>query len=434
MLLTKSGGWLGPIANILGYLMDAIFSFCNMLSMPKIGLCIILFTLIIYLILMPLTVKQQKFAKLSARMNPELQAIRNKYQNKQDQASMMKMNEETKAVYAKYGVSPMGSCIQLLIQMPILFALYRVIWNIPAYVEGVKSAFLPLAEKILSISGSQQYLAEFASKNNVNFEKLGYTADTIIDCLYKFKPTDWSNLAADGKFTEISELVKNTQQNIDQMNNFLGINIANSPFNMMKEVFVDGKFSILMLIAALAIPVLAGVTQWLSIKLSTAATSSSSNNDGSMESSMKMMNNMMPLISVFFCFTLPAGMGIYWISGAVIRSIQQVIVNKHIEKMDIDVLVKKNMDKSLAKENKQREKMGLPPKKEYGSKTNSNSSIKNMSHASTANIKKPVTEQDKKKQMENSTEYYKSHSEAKPGSITAKARMVEQFNEKNKKK
>lgn len=151
---------------------------------------------------------------------------------------------------------------------------------------------------------------------------------------------------------------------------------------------------------------------------------------------MKMMNNTMPLISVFFCFTLPAGMGIYWIAGAVIRSIQQVIVNKHIEKMDIDVLVKKNMEKSLAKENRQREKMGLPPKKEYGSKgnTKSNTNIKNMSHTSTANIKRPETEQDRKKQIENSTEYYKSHSEAKPGSIAAKARMVEQYNEKNKKK
>lgn len=437
MLLTKSGGWLGPIASILGYIMDAIFSFCKMLSLPNIGLCIILFTLVIYLLLMPLTIKQQKFSKLSAKMNPELQAIRNKYQSKQqDQAAMMKMNEETKEVYAKYGVSPMGSCLQLLIQMPILFALYRVIWNIPAYVDGVKNAFLPLAEKILSISGSQTYLAEFASKNNVNFEKLGYTTDTIIDCLYKFKPADWSAMAADGKFSAISDMVTSTQQNVDHMNYFLGINIANSPFAMLKEVFTSGSFSIVLLIGALAIPVLAGLTQWLNIKLSTTATSSSDSDDGSMAASMKMMNNMMPLMSVFFCLTLPAGMGIYWIAGAVIRSIQQVITNKYIDRMDLDVLVKKNMEKSLAKENKQREKMGLPPKKEYGSKskTNIGSNVKNMSHTSTANIKKPATEQDKKKQIEDSTEYYKSHAQAKPGSIAAKARMVEQFNEKNKKK
>ena len=81
--------------------------------------------------MMPLTVKQQKFSKLSAKMNPELQAIQSKYKNKKDNDSMMKMNEETKAVYKKYGVSPSGSCLQLVIQLPILWALYRVIYNFP---------------------------------------------------------------------------------------------------------------------------------------------------------------------------------------------------------------------------------------------------------------------------------------------------------------
>lgn len=429
MLLTKSGGWLGPVAVILGLIMNAIFSLCDMISLPNIGLCIILFTIIIYLLMMPLTIKQQKFSKLSAKMNPELQAIQKKYKNKQDQASMVKMNEETKEVYAKYGVSPVGSCLQLLIQMPILFALYRVIWNIPAYVDGVKNAFMPLAEKILSIAGSQDYLAKFASSNNVNFEKLGYTTDTIIDCLYKFKPADWSAMAADGKFSNISHLVTSTQQSVDHMNNFLGINIANSPLNMIRDLFSSGEFSILILIAALAIPVLAGLTQWMNIKLSTSATNPSANDEGSMAASMKMMNNLMPLMSVVFCFTLPAGMGIYWIAGAVVRSVQQVMINKQIEKMDIDVMIQKNMEKSLAKENKQREKMGLSPKKEYGTKTKVNTN-----HISNGNKKPSVTKEDRDKQIKNSTDYYNSSSKAKPGSLAAKARMVEQFNEKNRKK
>lgn len=429
MLLTKSGGWLGPVAVILGLIMNAIFSLCDMISLPNIGLCIILFTIIIYLLMMPLTIKQQKFSKLSAKMNPELQAIQKKYKNKQDQASMVKMNEETKEVYAKYGVSPVGSCLQLLIQMPILFALYRVIWNIPAYVDGVKNAFMPLAEKILSIAESQDYLAKFASSNNVNFEKLGYTTDTIIDCLYKFKPADWSAMAADGKFSNISHLVTSTQQSVDHMNNFLGINIANSPLNMIRDLFSSGEFSILILIAALAIPVLAGLTQWMNIKLSTSATNPSANDEGSMAASMKMMNNLMPLMSVVFCFTLPAGMGIYWIAGAVVRSVQQVMINKQIEKMDIDVMIQKNMEKSLAKENKQREKMGLSPKKEYGTKTKVNTN-----HISNGNKKPSVTKEDRDKQIKNSTDYYNSSSKAKPGSLAAKARMVEQFNEKNRKK
>ncbi len=100
--------------------------------------------------MLPLTIKQQKFSKFSAKMNPELKAIQKKYANKKDEMSMLAMNEETKAVYAKYGVSPTGSCLQLLIQMPILFALYQVIMRVPAYVDGVKNVFTELATQILA--------------------------------------------------------------------------------------------------------------------------------------------------------------------------------------------------------------------------------------------------------------------------------------------
>ena len=103
MLLTKSNTFIiGPIATVLGVIMNAIFDFCNgVFGIQNIGLCIILFTVLIYVLMIPMTVKQQKFSKLSAQMNPEIQKIQKKYKGKQDQASMMKLNEETKAVYAK---------------------------------------------------------------------------------------------------------------------------------------------------------------------------------------------------------------------------------------------------------------------------------------------------------------------------------------------
>ena len=149
IILTQyNGKIIGPIAKLLGYLMNAIFEFLNMIKIPNIGLSIIIFTIVIYLLLMPLTIKQQKFSKLSAKMNPELQAIQKRYKDKKDNDSMMAMNAETKAVYAKYGVSPSGSCLQLLIQMPILFALYRVIYNMPAYVTRIRDAFGVIADSI----------------------------------------------------------------------------------------------------------------------------------------------------------------------------------------------------------------------------------------------------------------------------------------------
>ena len=151
IILTQyNGKIIGPIAKLLGYLMNAIFEFLNMIKIPNIGLSIIIFTIVIYLLLMPLTIKQQKFSKLSAKMNPELQAIQKRYKDKKDNDSMMAMNAETKAVYAKYGVSPSGSCLQLLIQMPILFALYRVIYNMPAYVTRIRDAFGVIADSIIA--------------------------------------------------------------------------------------------------------------------------------------------------------------------------------------------------------------------------------------------------------------------------------------------
>lgn len=122
--------------------MDLLFRFTSSVGILNIGLCIILFTLVVKILMFPLTIKQQKSSKLMTVMQPEIQAIQNKYKGKTDNESMMKMNVETKAVYEKYGTSMTGGCLQLVIQLPILLALYRVIYNIPAYVSSVKTYFM----------------------------------------------------------------------------------------------------------------------------------------------------------------------------------------------------------------------------------------------------------------------------------------------------
>ena len=125
------------VAEVMGWLMNGIYK----IGIHNLGLCIILFTIIIYAFMIPLQIKQQKFSKMNAVMSPELQKISKKYRGKKDQASQMKMQEETMAVYEKYGVSPTGSCLQLFIQMPIFFALYQVIINIPGYIGEIKAIF-----------------------------------------------------------------------------------------------------------------------------------------------------------------------------------------------------------------------------------------------------------------------------------------------------
>lgn len=419
MLLTKSTTFIiGPVATLLGYIMNGIFWVQSQIGIESIGLCIILFTIVIYMLLMPLTIKQQKFSKLQSKMNPELQAIQKKYKDKrQDQAAMMKMNEETQAVYQKYGVNPMGSCLQLIIQMPILFALYRVIWNIPAYVGTVKNAFLPLAQELMNVSGAQDFMAEIASKNAVSFKEM--TELTLIDVLYKFKPENWSALLK--QFPDLSSLITSTQGDVDRMNYFLGLNIADSPASIFQTAIAAG--SVLMIIAALLVPVLSALTQWLNTKLMSTQNDTQPTSGGAadtMAATMKSMNVMMPIMSAVFCFTLPVGMGIYWIIGAVVRSIQQLVVNKHIDKMDLDDIVKKNIEKA----NKKRAKKGLPPQK-----------ITNTAKLNAKTIDRPQpSKEDRAEKIQNATDYYKNTTKAKPGSLASKAQMVQQYNEKHAKK
>lgn len=416
IVLTKSSTFIiGPVAELLGILMNGIFSFLEMVGIPNIGLTIILFTLIIYLLMAPLTIKQQKFSKLSAKMNPEIQAIQKKYQGKKDNDSMMKMNEETKAVYEKYGTSPTGSCLQLLIQMPILFALYRVIANVPAYVPNVKKVFEPLVQGLMSTNGAQAVIQELGAAKG--FGKYDYTAaDTFVDVLNKLSTAELADLS--DKFPNLSGIISDVSGKLAEMNNFLGINIANSPSFIMKDAVAAG--SVILIIGALSIPVLAALTQWLNTKLMPQPETGNSQEPNTMASSMKTMNVMMPIMSAVFCFTLPAGMGLYWIAGAVIRSIQQIAINKHLDHVDFDQVVKKNIEKAGQK----REKKGLPPQ-----------SVSTAAKINTKGIdskKSSMTEEERAAKLRTATEYYNNQT-AKPGSIAAKANMVKQYNEKNNK-
>lgn len=124
---------------------------------------------------------------------------------------------------------------------------------------------------------------------------------------------------------------------------------------MLKEAWANGAW--LLVIGAIAIPVLSALTQWINVKLMPQQDTSSNGNDqaAAMASSMKTMNMIMPLMSAWFCFTLPSGLGLYWVAGSVVRSIQQVVINKHIDKMNFDDIIKKNSAKSAKKLEKMKE-------------------------------------------------------------------------------
>lgn len=419
ILATKSGPpIIGQIAVVMGWIMNAIYKVLEAVGIQNLGLCIIIFSILIYLCMTPLQIKQQKFSKLSAIMQPEIQKIQKKYQGKKDQDSMMKMQEETQAVYQKYGVSATGSCVQLAIQMPILYALYQVIQNIPAYVGSVYNVFNGVCTKILAVDGFTDIINNFITDNKMTrVRQVTENADSIVDFLYALSPSQWESLQNISQFSGFSDQISKTASEIQKMQTFGVLNIADQPLSYIKTG------SLILIIAALAIPLLSWATQMLNLKLMPQAATQNGNNDNNaMASSMKTMNTVMPLMSAFFCFTFPVGLGIYWIASSVVRSIQQLLINRHLNKMNIDDLVNENMKKMEAK----RAKEGLPPQK-----------ITNQAHQSARNInkiEKGMSGTDEANRAKKVEEAYKNASHAKAGSITAKANLVRDFEERNKKK
>lgn len=417
VLTQYSGKIVGPIARLIGYIMNSLYMFLNdVFNVQNIAVCIILFTIIIYFLMMPLTYKQQKFSKLTQVMQPEINAIREKYKNKKDQVSMQKMNEETQLVYEKYGVSPMGSCVQMLINFPIFIAMYQVIRNVPAYVDSVKDVYLNLVDKVVNVDGFQKIMEKVVADVNVaanlNFENATTTSNSIIDVLYALPSTGWDVLR--DNFSGLSDVITSTEAAVQHMNNFFGINIANSPLNLITSGWKEKDF--ILIIGAILIPLFSYLSQVLNIKLMpTSASNASGNENDAMARQMKTMNTMMPLLSLVMVFSVPVGAGIYWIAGSLIRSVQQVVLNRHFKNLDLEAIVEKNKEKVK----KKKEKQGIRENQ-----------IANAARINTKKISEPVNTAEKDERLRETAELAKN---ARKGSLLDRANMVKEFNERNNK-
>lgn len=411
ILITKvSTPIIGQAAWLLGKLMDILYQLMSMIGIKNVGICIMLLTVVVYTLMYPLTVKQQKFSKMSSAMGPEIQKIQKKYQGKRDNESIQKMNEETQLVYEKYGVSPMSGCSSLLIQLPILYAIWYVIRGIPAYIGQVKEIYLPLVDGILSTKGGQAALEAIGAAKPVLMtpEKYDYSqSNIIIDALYKFETSTWESLKE--AIPSLESLIDSTMSEVQDISYFLGLNIAESPATLIKSGLAVGAWGIV--IMAILIPLLSGLTQFISVKMMPQSTNGTQT-DAQVAATMKTMNYTMPLLSVFMCFTLPTGLGIYWITSAVVRTIQQMIVSKQLSKIDMDELVQKNLEKAEAKRAKQ--------------KAATTESVNNMAHTKT---KKMDNVETLEKKIEN---VRKQNANAKEGSLASKADLVRKFNDGNK--
>ena len=421
-LTTYQGAILGPIARLLGYILQGIYSVLSTVGIENTGICMILFTFIVNALMIPMQIKQQKFAKMSSVMNPELMAIQAKYKNKKDQESQQKMSLETQAVYQKYGVSPVSGCLPMLITLPILFALYRVIYNIPAYVPQVYAIYDNLAKVLQDAGVTVSQLADKSYISNPTYvvtqavkaaKSDAGNINYYIDVLSQFNSEGWDVIIKN--HPDLTSVITKTAEQARKINYFLGMNIADTP--KIKSLSV-------------IIPVLSIITQYISTKLSMAGTQQQTvNSDNPMGQSMQTMNTIMPFMTGFMCLMFPIGVGIYWIAGNVFRIFQQLCINLYFTKINMDDMIKENVEKAK----KKYEKMGMDPSVlEKAAKTrtsNINTAAKNNNAASqksaaSSDNKRKSSISDKAKKSSTKDIKKSANTNYKEGSIAAYANML----------
>lgn len=417
IVMTKSSTFIiGWIASLFGYIMEFIYDITNSIfGIENIGLAIIVFTVLTNVAMIPLLLKQQKSMKINGVIQPEIQAIQKKFKGKTDQKSQIRMQAETQAVYDKYGASMTGGCLTSFISLPIMLGLYRIILNMPAYIRSFQVYFTNIASQIQLQDGFVAKLEELAKANAIKGDLT--QTNILVDLMYKFDGSEWESLKE--IFPAISNVITENAAKISEVLSFGPINLMEAPGFRLSW--------------AILIPILAGLSQWISTKMMTPPTANRSSEDDPMGSSMKMMNSIFPLMSVFFCFTFPCYIGIYWVANSASRIPIQFFINKRVAKEDINDIVRQNIEKK----NKKRAKKGLPPLSEKTVEKNiedlerkyqmGGSSAPASSRYTSSSMRAKV---DAGKQV-NNTEYYNSRA-AKPGSMAAKAGMVKEYNERVK--
>ena len=453
--------------------MNLFYIVIDKFGIGKISICIIVFTIIVKLVMLPINIKQQKTMKLNSVIMPEIQAIQKKYANKKDNDSMMKQQAELNAVYQKYGTSPTGGCLPMLIQFPILLALYAVMACLPNYIneiqdmynDGVVSYVIGTDEsgkldyhtihELKDLAGLNDVLLDESGDENLDKhvtayfgQKGNYEDEKIKDAVYNSFTSAYSNVfgkqdawaiveasfdeaienaqdlkaisEADWKKVEDKDLAEyadyteedwdalissyetildkldDNHKDIQVSYSFFTIDLSKSPANGVK--------------IAIIIPILSALAQLLNMKISMSSQQNTGNGTAdSMMSSMKVMSYSMCVVSAIFCYTFPAGLGLYWVISSAVQVVIQLILNKKFANMDTDQIIKQSIEKA----NRKRAKKGLPP-----------NTISTAAATNTRNYKPQTTE------TSQNTTGTGSAGGARKGSISEKANLNKKYMDK----
>ena len=260
-----------------GYVMRFIYEFVG-----NYGLSIVLFAVLCKILMIPLSIKQKRSMMISMRMQPKIQELQRKYGK-----DTQRLNQELSALYDREGASPMAGCGTMLLTLPIMFGLYYVISQPLKYFMRLTADQIATLASRLGVEMSNSYTAQIGLAGMIgdNFEKVADISENLIPVSF----------------------------------NFLGMNLAQTP--SIKE------FGLLWLI-----PILSGLTAFAFSYMQTKLNQQNGMNNAQAQSTNKMMLIMMPLMSLYFGFVLPAGLGLYWIVNNLLSAVQELILNSYLSK------------------------------------------------------------------------------------------------------
>jgi YidC/Oxa1 family membrane protein insertase len=297
------------IVMALGWIIKTIYDLVQ-----NYGVAIILFTIVVKLLLLPLNIKSQKAMKKQQKIQPIVAELQKKYANDQQ-----KLQQEMMKVYKENNVSMAGGCLPMLIQMPILVALYQAIQKPLTYIFNVPYKNIP--------SDVVNKVVELAEKAG---EKVTGNAEQFVSQLMsidQIKISSWAG-QVEGK---LHEWYINF--------NFLGLDLSKKPQNAI--AYLSDPMANLSVVLLLLIPILAIVSSFLQSKITMKQSGQDKNSGTDQAQSMNaMMKWMMPIMSGYFALILPAGIGLYWIVSGVVQIIQQLALNNYFEKKGEDFVVK----------------------------------------------------------------------------------------------
>ena len=322
----EPGKIIGPVANLMGKLYNVLFDFLNSsTSVGSLGLAIIIFTLIVKLILFPLMVKQQKSSFKMQQLQPQLNKIRAKYADKTDQMSQQRMAFEMQELQRNSGVSMMGGCLPMLIQLPILYALFYLFQNAYVYVDTIGANYTQIAEAIVNIPVAlrmevfQPFAQNFVDTyKNIDVIKDGFDMNNVNDVVMMIshlKEGDWTSILNGlGSAGDALVPLLNTKNEIET---FLTIPLVSNPGLSFPGIII---------------PIAAGVTTWLQTKIMNMMNPQNTDPNNPAAAMTKTMLYTMPIMMGVFSITMPAGLGLYWTISNIFGIIQQVILTKYYRK------------------------------------------------------------------------------------------------------